>query len=95
MIPVTVRRDRMHGLELTPGPKIQRKIDRHLSKHGVVDPAGSAHVYSPADVEHFLETQLNPAQRRDVENGWDVTIQMDPWDFGHYVGYGFHEVIEP
>jgi hypothetical protein len=42
----------------------------------------------------FLDT-LNARQRRDVEHGWTVGVKMDPWYFGHYVGYDFHEAINP
>jgi hypothetical protein len=32
------------------------------------------------------------AKLRDLQNGWGVVFLMDPWVFGHLLGYDAHEV---
>ena len=35
-----------------------------------------------------------PAQRKDLESGWDINFRCDPWTVGHWYGYDAHTVAE-
>lgn len=94
MIKVQVARDRMGGLTLTPSKKIQRQAIKHLRELGHEHADGTALIQSEEDAQLFVETHLSEGQQRDLRDGWDVTIDMDPWDYGHLVGYDFHEAIK-
>ena len=83
------------SLMVTPRKKIGRQIVKHLKEYGLADPDPMALIQGEEDVETFLERHLTEAQRRDIADGWEVEITIDPWDFGHYVGYDFHEAIKP
>ncbi len=92
---VEVQEDRMGMLLLTP---VSKKVQAQMRKHtkewtGHAD--DTVLIQRDYDVEHFLERYVPAAKRRDVREGWGARIQMDPWEFGHFVGYDFHEVIRP
>ena len=94
-IKVEVQQDRMGGLLLTPvSQRVRQQMRAHTREwHGHA--SDTALIDRDYDVEHFIRTYLSPQQGRDVRQGWPVTILMDPWVFGHMVGYDFHEVINP
>ena len=41
----------------------------------------------------FLD-DCTPAQRKDLESGWDVSFRCDPWIVGHWYGYDAHTIAE-
>lgn len=41
----------------------------------------------------FIE-DLTPRQRKDLENGWEITFLIDPWLAGHFWGYDAHTLVE-
>jgi len=43
--------------------------------------------------EEFLDS-LSPRQRRDIENGYTITILVDPWELGHWYGWDTHTLFE-
>jgi len=91
---VEVDMDRMGSLVLTP---VSKKVRAQMRKHnkewqGHAD--DTVYIQEGMGVYEFLE-YVPAAKRRDVEEGWTVRIQMDPWVFGHLVGHDFHEVINP
>jgi len=43
-------------------------------------------------VEQFVGSYVPRRKRRDLREGWAVRFLIDPWDFGHHLGYDAHEV---
>jgi len=41
-----------------------------------------------------LINDLSPEARRDLQAGWDVKVQMDPWYAAHFYGYDAHTAFE-
>ena len=37
---------------------------------------------------------LSPQQRKDLSEGWDITILIDPWELAHFYGYDSHTIFE-
>jgi hypothetical protein len=94
-IRVRVSLDRMGCLTLTPSERIQRQIVRLFESMGSIQPDGTAFIQQDTEVDSFIDEYVPARKRRDLREGWDVTITMDPWTFGHFVGYDFHEAIKP
>lgn len=90
---VEVQMNRMGAVTLTPVSKKVRRQMRAHNQEWLGHP--DEDVYLQGDRGYEFLDMLSPAQRRDVEEGWGATVRMDPWIFGHYVGYDFHEVIKP
>jgi len=92
-IKVKFHEDRMGCLHLTPlNERLQGRIRRHLAEFKV-SWDGSVLIQEDYNAEQALEDYLTPAQRRDVKQGWDVVVLMDPWTFLHYVGWDTHEGV--
>lgn len=87
--------DRLGCLTLTPSERIQRQAARHLRSFGMEHADGTAFIQLDYEVDGFIEEHVPPRKRRDLREGCDVTITMDPWIFGHFIGYDFHEAIKP
>ena len=91
MMKITATVDRMGCLTLRPVS--QRRIDtylQHLAEFGIED--ASVFLQADYDVEAFIAQEVPTRYRRDLREGWDVTFHVDPWVFGHWLGYGCHEV---
>jgi hypothetical protein len=91
---VEVEEDGMGNIILTPvSKKVRAQMRKHNKEwHGHADDT----VFLQAEADTYAFKDMLPrAKRREVEEGYTVVIQMDPWIFGHYVGYDFHEVIDP
>jgi hypothetical protein len=91
---VEAQMDGMGNILVTPvSKKVQEQMSRHLKQW-----TGSADTQvffqEGMGASEFLE-DVPPRYRRDLDNGWPVRFQVDPWAFGHWVGYDFHEVIRP
>lgn len=41
-----------------------------------------------------LAGEIPSRQLKDLANGWDVTCLVDPWTFGHWLGWDAHTVAE-
>jgi hypothetical protein len=44
--------------------------------------------------DDFPDTVTQHRHFRDLEQGWTLTIQVDPWEYGHWLGYDAHTVAE-
>ncbi len=53
----------------------------------------TAYIQHDGDVQQLLD-QLPSRSRRDLENGWDVTVRMDGWEAAHYYGYDAQTAFE-
>lgn len=92
-IKVTFEMDRCGCLLMTPVSKrLQGRIKRHLAEWKV-GWDGSVLVQEDYNAESALEQHLTPSQRRDVDQGWPVTVLVDPWEWLHYVGWDAHEGV--
>lgn len=92
---IEVEMDRMGCLTLTPvNDRIRRRFARHLRAVYSPHADGTAFLQSDWDVEAFLTDHLRPAQARDVRRGWTVRVRIDPWLYGHYLGWDAHTVVE-
>lgn len=40
------------------------------------------------------ETIRENRQYPELAKGWDITILVDPWEFGHWLGYDAHTIVE-
>ena len=89
MMKVTARMDRMGNV--TVAPVSQRRHHaylRHLAQFGI----HAATVYVQFNVDEFIAQDIPARHRTDLMNGWDVTFHVDPWVFGHWLGWDCHEV---
>ena len=76
---------------LTIRPVSQRRTEAylaHLATFGIDD----ASVFIQMDVETFITQDVPTRYRQDLREGWDVTFHVDPWVFGHWLGYDCHEI---
>ena len=82
------------GVTLRPRNKrVRRQMERHTKEFtGHSDDSVFLQEWRG---DEFIDEHLTPSQAAEVRNGWTVGIKMDPWNFGHMVGYDFHEVINP
>ena len=37
-------------------------------------------------------TILDNRQYTELAKGWDITVLVDPWEFGHWLGYDAHTI---
>ena len=91
---IDVQMDRMGSIVLTPRSKKVRAQMRKHNKEWTGHADDTVYLQEGFGASEFLGL-LPRAKRRELEAGWPLTIRMDPWEFGHYVGYDFHEVINP
>ena len=88
---VDVSMDRMGNVVARPrSARIARKYTKHLAGFGVKSD-GSAFFQEGGPASEFL-ADLKPGQVRDLESGWDVTLRLDPWVFGQWLGWDACEV---
>lgn len=84
--------DRMGALHLEP---VSQKACTAYSKH-MEEMTGhydcTAYIQNDWDVDSFIAEYVPPSKRRDLHGGWDATFLMDPWIFGHVLGYDAHNV---
>lgn len=91
---VTASIDRMGFVTIRPVS--QRRADaylEHLAVFGIDD--ASVFIQTDYDVEAFIAQDVPPRYRRDLREGWDVTFHVDPWVFGHWLGYDCHNTSNP
>jgi hypothetical protein len=93
MIIIDVQED---GLGVTLTPRNQR-VRRQMARH---NKEWTGHADEEVFLQEwrgdeFLDEYLTSAQAGHVRSGYTVGIKMDPWVFGHMVGYDFQEVINP
>lgn len=89
-IKVEVVEDRMGNVIVTPvSKKVRRKIEKHLELFGE---RGAEVFMQEGDPAEQFKAELTAAQRREIEQGWTVTMIVDPWVYGHWRGWDVHEV---
>jgi hypothetical protein len=87
--------DNMGGIILQPvSKKIRAQMRRH-NKEWTGHASDTVYLNEGGEAGMFMEERMPPDKARAISQGYTETIQMDPWEFGHYVGYDFHEVIRP
>lgn len=96
---ITITRDRFGGLSINPkSDRVRRKYVRYLKEwesSGAYVPRDRdslVYLQNEEEVETFLDEYVPPAKHRDLRQGWDVTVRIDPWIFGHFVGWDAHEM---
>lgn len=93
MIIVDVNEGQMGNVTLTPrSARVRGQMERH-NEEWTGHASDSVFLQEGMGAGEFLES-LPPAKARDVREGWGAAIKMDPWEFGHMVGYDFHEVLQ-
>lgn len=84
---IQVSMNRFGHLELSPvSERWARKFVRYL-KRWEPNADGDVYIQEDYNVEAFLEENLSPSQQKDIRSGWSVTIRMDPWVYGHHLGW--------
>jgi hypothetical protein len=67
------------------------KYRQHMREVG--GPSSAAAFFQEGmGAEEFLANDVPPRHRRDLEQGCVVTFLIDPWEFGHWLGWDAHEV---
>lgn len=82
------------GVEVTP---VNRHWARRFAKHvrsftGQYDETVLFQDGGP--LQEFLEMDVPPRHRRDLEKGHSVAFKVDPWTVGHWYGWDAHTVAE-
>jgi hypothetical protein len=85
--------NRMGDIVGTPRNKRERKrIAKHMEE--MTDHADySFYLQDGFGASEFLE-DCTPVQCKDLEHGWTISINADPWTFAHYFGYDCHTLYE-
>ena len=91
---VNVSMDRMGNIVASPvSERIRRKFAAHLQEVYTPKADGTAFFQEGGPAGEFLE-DCTPAQRRDIDGGYNVRMRVDPWTYGHWLGWGAHTVAE-
>ena len=91
MIKVTISQNRYGGYAAIPVSSYwQRRFAQHMLEY---TGRRSAEAYFQGEWELPESVYLN-WQYTELEKGWDITILVDPWEFGHWLGYDAHIVAE-
>ncbi len=53
---------------------------------------GVAFLQREDDIELLFERYIPRRKHADARKGWPVRFRMDPWDYGHFLGFDAHEV---
>lgn len=89
---VEVTEDRMGNILLRPkNEQIRKKMMAHTKEH-IGSAEDTVFLQEGGPASEFME-RLPRRLQNEMQKGWGVTLKIDPWEFGHYVGYDFHEVI--
>jgi hypothetical protein len=83
--------DRSGNITVKPvSPRIQRKYANHMQEM-TGNRTWGAFFNDGAEASQLLE-EFPAKHRRELEKGWPVRFKVDPWTFGHWLGYDSHEV---
>lgn len=69
---------------------LQRRIQKHLQS------ATGAHGDKTTAVFNTLDDfpcSISPHQRKDIEDGWAITLIVDAWEYAHLYGYDTHTLF--
>lgn len=91
MMKITASVDRCGWLTVRPvSQRRERAYSAHLSTFGIDD--ASVFIQSEHDVDAFIAHDVPSRYKKDLREGWTVTFHVDPWVFGHWLGYDCHEI---
>lgn len=79
---ITVRPQPLGCLELQPIRDIDRATVRASNKY---DYTCMVYLIDSQDVESFV-SNLSDENRQEVENGYQIQVEIDDWEFKHMVG---------
>jgi len=71
--------------------KLQRAIDQHMVDMG--ESPGGAYFCNLEAVEEFLGAEKK-RQLKQLADGWDITVLLDPWEALHAWGWDCHTLAE-
>lgn len=92
---VEVQMDRMGSMVLRPvSERVRAQMRRH-NKEWTGHSEDTVLIQREDNIDSFMERHVPPRKHSRIRQGWPEAVRMDPWDFGHYVGYDFQEVINP
>jgi hypothetical protein len=84
---VRISINRMGHLTLSPvSSEVSARLRRYLAKSGAENPDPSVYLQLDTDVESLL-SGLPAEVSKDIREGWDRVVLMDPRTFGSYCGY--------
>ena len=94
-IRVKVFEDRMGNIQGFPVRKdLCDKIRNHLNEMVNDKQSSLFFMQEGMGAEEFKQEFLSKQQQKDVENGWYVTLTIDPWIVGHWYGWDTHTIFE-
>ena len=89
---IDVQSDNMGNITAVPrSDRIRRKFVAHLKDMGAGGD-GTAFFQEGGAASAFLE-DCSPKQRRDIDGGYRVSMRVDPWLFGMWLGWDAHHVV--
>jgi len=76
------------------------KFARHMREHHrgwpitslALSQRGVAFLQREDDIDLLFERYIPRRKHGDARKGWPVRFRMDPWDYGHFLGFDAHEV---
>jgi hypothetical protein len=71
---------------------IQEKIKNHLQDMNVY-PDHRFFYQDGMGAEDFKQ-DLSQKQIKEIESGYDIYLNIDPWILGHFYGYDTHTIFE-
>lgn len=96
-IKVELEIDGMGCLIGTPeNDQVQALYKEHMIEMSGPHASGTIFLQRVDTIESFLDhVALGSLEREHLYSGWQATISIDPWDYGHYLGYDAHCVEIP
>ncbi len=64
---------------------VSEKVCKRVAHSNQYDGRGDVYIYHDYDIQALFE-RLNSSQRKNITNGWSVSILIDEWEFRHMVG---------
>jgi hypothetical protein len=69
--------------------KARRLFADHMRDQGERR-SSAAYISNPEEIRD----QLSARAWRELDAGWSVIVRLDPWIFGHWLGYDAHLLAE-
>jgi hypothetical protein len=74
--------------------KICGRVTDHLKDFKIYSD-GSVYLQTSQEIEDFLEEcRIDNETREMVEKGWPQETEIDPWVYGHFLGWDAHTLFE-
>lgn len=71
--------------------KWRQKFSRHMKEMGQ---RATSSVFFQSDEDLPESIRNNPRAMRMLRGGWNATVLVDPWEYGHWLGWDAHTVAE-